>query len=202
MKRYVPLIDVSELPTFTFGRSAITWWGTLGYMAIEGMTLTVCAMTYLYLRKNVYEWPPAPTPLPGVLLPGIGAAFLALTNIANYRLQRAARRLNLQSTRIWFLALSVLGAIAIGFRVYDFRQLNTHWDSNAYSSAAWITVGFHASLLVFEVLETWVFTALMWFGSVEGKHFADADDNCLYWYFMSLIWIPLYVLIYWSPRLL
>lgn len=202
MKRYRPMIDVSDLPTFTFGRSAITWWGTLGYMAIEGMSLVVCAVAYLYFRKNVHHWPPPPTAWPGVVLPGIGAAFLALTNIANWRLQVAARRLDLKGARVWFLALTVLGAIAIVFRVYDFRQLNTHWDSNAYSSAAWVTVGFHAALLVFEVIETWVFTALMWFGSVEGKHFADADDNCLYWYFMSLIWLPLYVLIYWSPRLL
>jgi cytochrome c oxidase subunit 3 len=202
MKRYRSLIDVSDLPTFTFGRSAITWWGTLGYMAIEGMSLVVCAVTYLYLRKNVYHWPPPPTQLPGVFLPGIGAAFLALTNIANYWLHQAARRLDLGATRIGFLILSVLGAIAIVFRVYDFRELNTHWDSNAYASAAWLTVGFHAALLVFEVIETWVFTALMWFGPVEGKHFSDADDNCLYWYFMSLIWLPLYVLIYWSPRLL
>src|SRR5512140_728918 len=120
MKRYRALMDVSTLPTFTFGRSAITWWGTLGYMAIEGMTLVVCAVTYLYMRKNVWEWPPAPTPLPGVLLPGIGAAFLALTNIANYQSQIAARNLNKRSLQIWFLVLSVAGAIAIAFRVYDF----------------------------------------------------------------------------------
>lgn len=201
MKRYQPLIDLSELPTFTFGRSAITWWGTLGFMLIEGTTLVVCAASYLYFRKNVYEWPPAPTALPGVLLPGIGAAFLVLTNIANYRLQRAARRLDVRATRIGFLVMSVLAAIAIVFRVYDFRQLNTHWDSNAYSSAAWVTVGFHASLVAFEALETWVFTALLWFGPVEGKHFSDVDDNCFYWYFMSLVWVPLYLLIYWSPRL-
>jgi Heme/copper-type cytochrome/quinol oxidase, subunit 3 len=126
MKRYRPMMDLSELPTFTFGRSAITWWGTLGYMAIEGTSLLVCAVTYLYFRKNVYQWPPPPTHLPGVVLPGIGAVFLALTNITNYRLQKAARRLDLGKTRMGFLVLSILGAIAIGFRVYDFRELNTH----------------------------------------------------------------------------
>jgi heme/copper-type cytochrome/quinol oxidase subunit 3 len=202
MKRYRQMIDVSNLPTFVFGRDAITWWGTIGFAAIEGMSLIVCGVAYLYLRKNVYHWPPPPTRLPGVLLPGIGAAFLALTNIANYWLHRAVRRLDIGKTKQGFLIMSILGAIAIAFRVYDFRELNTHWDSNAYSSAAWVMVGFHAGLLVFEVIETWVFTALVWLGSLEGKHFADADDNCFYWYFMSLVWLPIYVLIYWSPRLL
>jgi heme/copper-type cytochrome/quinol oxidase subunit 3 len=202
MKRYRSLIDVSELPTFVFGRAAITWWGTLGFIAIEAMSLVVCAVAYIYLRKNVYQWPPPPTILPGVVLPGIGAAFLALTNIANYRLHRAVRRMDIDASKSGFLVMSVLAAIAIAFRVYDFRELNTHWDSNAYSSAAWVTVGFHAGLIVFEAIETWVFTALVWFGPLEGKHFADADDNCFYWYFMSLVWIPLYFVIYWSPRLL
>src|SRR4051812_40255824 len=117
MKRYRGLIDVSELPTFTFGRSAITWWGTLGYIVIEGMTLVVCAVTYIYLRKNVYHWPPPPKSWPGVVLPGIGAAFLALTNIPNYWLHQASRRLDLPKTKIGFLVLSILGAIAIVFRV-------------------------------------------------------------------------------------
>jgi cytochrome c oxidase subunit 3 len=202
MKRYRSLIDVSELPTFVFGRGATTWWGTLGFATIEGTSLLVCAVAYLYMRKNVYHWPPPPTHLPGVVLPGIGAAFLALTNIMNYRLHKAVRRMDLDATKWGMLIMSVLGAIAIVFRVYDFRELNTHWDSNAYSSAAWVTVGFHAGLIAFEAIETWVFTALMWFGPVEGKLFADADDNCFYWYFMSLVWLPIYVLIYWSPRLL
>src|SRR4051812_35222829 len=108
MKRYRPIIDVSELPTFSFGRSAITWWGTLGYIAIEGMTIVVCVVAYMYLRKNEYHWPPAPTPLPGVILPGIGAAFLALTNIANYRLHLVVRRMDLTGTKIWFLVMSIL----------------------------------------------------------------------------------------------
>jgi heme/copper-type cytochrome/quinol oxidase subunit 3 len=47
-----------------------------------------------------------------------------------------------------------------------------------------------------------VFTALFWFGPLEGKHFSDADDNCTYWYFMSLVWIPVYMLLYWTPRLI
>ena len=63
MKRYRPTIDVSNLPTFVFGREAITWWGTVGFAAIEGMSLVVCAVAYLYLRKNVYHWPPPPTRL-------------------------------------------------------------------------------------------------------------------------------------------
>ena len=97
--------------------------------------------------------------------------------------------------------MSAAALIALVLRFLDFRDLNAHRDTNAYGSAVRIAVAFHFTLLALEALETWVFTALFWFGPVEGKHFSDADDNCLYWYFMSLVWLPIYILIYWTPRL-
>ena len=50
--------DVASLPTTTFGNRGILWWGTLGFIVIEGSTLAICALTYFYLRKNFYTWPP------------------------------------------------------------------------------------------------------------------------------------------------
>lgn len=202
MRQHRGVMDVSQLPTIVFGRQALTWWGTMAFIAIEGTTLAVCAITYLYLRKNAHEWPPAPTRMPELLIPTIGMLFLALSNIPNYWAHKKFRRLDKRGGAVGLLIMAIIATVALGIRVFDFRELNTHWDSNAYSSAAWVVVGAHTSLLAFEMMETWVFAALFWFGSVEGKHFSDGEDNCVYWYFMSLVWIPLYVLIYWSPRLL
>lgn len=202
MKTYEKVIDVAETPTIVFGRRALTWWGTVAFICIEATTLVICITTYLYLRKNFHHWPPPPLRVPDLVRPTITALFLALTNIPNYWLHQRVRRLDKSGARVGMLMMSIAAAIAIVLRIYDFRDLNTHWDTNAYGSAAWITVAFHSTLLFLEALETWVFTALFWFGSVEGKHFGDADDNCVYWYFMTLVWIPMYMLIYWTPRLM
>jgi cytochrome c oxidase subunit 3 len=202
MKRYSPVIDVGELPTVVFGRRGITWWGTVGFMVIEASTLVVCAVTYLYLRKNQHVWPPEPYPLPSLLLPSASTIFLALTNIPNRLLHNATRQLDANAVRRGLLLMAALATAAVALRIFDFRELNVHWDTNAYASAAWITVAFHTVLLVFECLETWVFVALFWKGPVEGKHFVDVEDNCVYWYFMSLAWIPVFALIYISPRFL
>jgi heme/copper-type cytochrome/quinol oxidase subunit 3 len=202
MKQYRPVIDVGELPSVVFGRRGITWWGTVGFMVIEASTLMVCAVTYLYLRKNQHTWPPEPYPLPSLTLPTIGAVLLALSNIPNRWLHNAARRLDVDGVRRGLLLMAVLATILVGVRVFAFRALNVHWDTNAYASAAWITVAFHTTLLVFEWLETCVFVALFWHGPIEGKHFVDTEDNCVYWYFMSLVWLPIYALIYVSPRFL
>jgi heme/copper-type cytochrome/quinol oxidase subunit 3 len=201
MKTYEKVIDVADAPTIVLGRRGSSWWGTVAFIAIEFTTLVICVMTYLYLRKNVHHWPPAPLRVPDLLRPTITAVFLALTVVPNYWLQHRVRRMDKRGTQVGLLLMSILAAVAIVLRFYDFRDINAHWDTNAYGSAVWITIAFHSTLLFLEALETWVFTALFWFGPVEGKHFSDADDNCVYWYFMSLVWIPMYMLLYWIPRL-
>jgi heme/copper-type cytochrome/quinol oxidase subunit 3 len=202
MKTYERVVDVTDTPTIVFGRRAGTWWGTVAFIAIEATTLVICVATYLYLRKNFHHWPPPPLRVPDLLRPTISAVFLALTNIPNRWLHGNVRRMDKRGAQLGMLAMSIAVAIAVALRIYDFRDLNAHWDTNAYASAAWISVAFHSTLLFLEAIETWVFTALFWFGPLEGKHFSDADDNCVYWYFMSLVWLPMYALIYWSPRLI
>jgi heme/copper-type cytochrome/quinol oxidase subunit 3 len=202
MKTYEKVIDVSDTPTIVFGRRAVTWWSTVAFIAIEATTLVICVVTYLYIRKNFHHWPPPPLRVPDLIRPTISVAFLALTNIPNYWLHQKVRQMDKGGARVGFLLMSALIAIAVVLRIYDFRDINAHWDTNAYASAAWITIAFHSTLLFLQALEIWVFTALFWFGPLEGKHFSDADDNCTYWYFMSLVWIPVYMLLYWTPRLI
>lgn len=202
MKTHQPVMDVGTLPTVVFGRRGITWWGTVGFMTIEGATLVVCAVSYLYLRKNHHDWPPEPSRLPSLLLPTLSALFLALTNIPVRRLHHATRRMDKGAVQRGLLLMGMLATVAVAIRVFDFRELNVHWDTNAYASAAWLTLAFHSTLLAFEMIETWVFVALFWLGPIEGKHFVDVEDNCVYWYFMSLAWLPIYALLYLSPRFL
>ena len=85
------------------------------------------------------------------------------------------------------------------FRWFEFRALNVRWDSNAYGSAAWATVTAHGTLLLLEAAETIAFTWLLFGDHIEERDLAGASDNALYWYFMTGVWIPLYVVVYLSP---
>ena len=44
--------DVSGLPRYGFGTSASTWWGTLGFCAIEGTGFALAIGMYLFLAFN------------------------------------------------------------------------------------------------------------------------------------------------------
>jgi heme/copper-type cytochrome/quinol oxidase subunit 3 len=194
------VLDVSELPTVVFGHRNHMWWGIVAFMAIEGTTLAVCAASYLYLRRNFSAWPPPTTPLPDVLVPSLGALVMIASLAPAAWAVRAAHRFDLAALRRALVAMSLFGVALLAIRVFELRALNTHFDSNAYGSAAWLVVATHATLLLLDVADSMAFAAILFTDRVEKKHFTDAVDNSHYWYFMVLSWLPLYVLVYLSPR--
>jgi cytochrome c oxidase subunit III len=191
--------DVSALPRTVFGHRSLMWWGTVGFIAIEGTTLFICAVSYFYLRRNFSSWPPEHVFRPALVIPTVQAALMALSNIPMRWADRASSRLDLRGVRSGFLICSVLAIVMTILRWFEFRALNVRWDSNAYGSAAWATLTAHGSLLLLETAETIAFTWLLFGDSIEERDLAGASDNALYWYFMTGVWIPLYVIVYLSP---
>jgi len=199
--RATPRIDVSDLPTTVFGSRDLTWWGTLAFMVIEGLTLVICAVSYLYLRKNFTSWPPDGTPLPSLGVPILGIVLYAASIPPIVALDRAAKRLDLAAVRRWLLVASaVIVAFAV-VRAFEFTALNVRHFSNAYGSVAWVVLGFHFTLIAVEVAEVLGMTAIMWFEEVEPKHYTDASDIAFYWYFLTGAWLPLFALVFLYPYL-
>ena len=87
--------SVRDLPTVTFGHRSLMWWGTLGFMTIEGWTLALIAAMYFYIRQNFQTWPPLRTPLPSLLIPSINLALMVVSIVPAVIYDRAARRLDL-----------------------------------------------------------------------------------------------------------
>ena len=195
-------LDVSKLPTTVFDHRSHMWWGTLGFMMIEGTTLLVCVASYFYLRLNFTSWPPEHTLRPSLFWPTVHVLVLLASCIPILLADRAARRLDLPALRRWFLTASAFAVSFLFLRWQDFLALNVRWDANAYGSIAWMTAGFHATILVLQVIETLVFTAFLLSKDFEEKHFSDAVDSCFYWFFFVGSWIPLYLTLYLSPRLI
>jgi cytochrome c oxidase subunit I+III len=177
------------------------WWGTLGFMLIEGTTLFVCVASYFYLRVNTDSWPPDPAELPSRLWPTVHLVVLLASLVPVVLADRAARRLDLPGLRRWFVVASLFALSFLYLRWKDFVSLNVWWDDNAYGSIAWMTVGFHGTILFLQVVETLIFTGFLFSSDFEERHFSDAADSTFYWYFFVGSWVPLYLVLYLSPRL-
>lgn len=194
-------IDVSALPSTTFGHRALTWWGTLGYMAAEGTTLIVCAVAYLYVQRNFQTWPPHETPMPSLTIPTIQVVLMALSIPVMVWTARGARRFDLRRARVGMLFSTGFALAFCILRWFEFSALHTRWDTNAYGSTAWAILFAHATLLATQLFEGATMAVVLIKGPVEPKHLADVDDSCLYWYFLTGSWMLLYLLVFVSPRL-
>ena len=194
------VLDVEKLPTTSFGPGDHAWWGTVGFMVVEGTTLVICAVVYLYLRRNFASWPPLRTPPPELLIATISVLALVGSVAIAAVLDKAAHAFDLAKTRKWLWIGVAAEAVLVTLRLLEFTQLNTRWDHDAYGSIVWWTLGFHTTLLVLVLLEDLILASIFLFGPVEPKHFSDASDTTFYWYFVVGIWVPLYILIYLSPR--
>lgn len=195
------VVDVSPLPTEGFGVASPTWWGTIGFMLIEGSTLVLCAFAYMYLSRRSPVWPPSGTPLPNLLLGTVVAAALVVSLIPAVFLNRAAKNLDRGAVLRWLLIGTAVEAVIVALRGLELHALPTRWDASAYGSALWFTLGFHTTLLALDFGETLVFGVLFLKGPIEKRHFADVSDAVMYWFFVALTWLPLYFMLYVSPRI-
>lgn len=194
--------SVANLPTTTFGHRSLVWWGTLAFMVIEGSTLFVCAVSYLYVRQNFPTWPPEHVLRPSPAVGAVQAALMLLSILPMAMVDRAARRLDLRTVRVGMVVVSLLALAMCVLRVLELDALHVRWDSTTYGSVAWGTVVTHSTLLLLETVETLVFTVLLFSPSLEQRDISGVSDNALYWYFMTGIWIPLAALIFLSPSVL
>ena len=193
-------IDASRLPTTTFSHRSLAWWGTLGFMAIEATTLFIGVVAYFYLSRNFQTWPPEHTVRPSVLWPTVQVLLLLASLVPAVLADRAAYRIDLAKLRQWFLVMLLFEVAAVIVRWQEFLSLNVRWDSNAYGSTAWALVSLHSTLLLADLFETAVMTAVLFSSRLVDRHYSDATDVTFYWYFLVAMWIPIYVIVYLSPR--
>jgi cytochrome c oxidase subunit I+III len=194
-------LDVSRLPTYGYGHRALTWWGTMGIVVIEGTVFVGAIAAYFYLRMRADSWPPFGEP-PALLYGTVNVGILALSAIANHWTKKKAEREDLRAARIG-LALGVLFGLALlGVRILEYPGLNTTYTGSAYGSIVFALLTLHTIHLLTDFLDTVVLAVLMFVGPLEGRRFVDVSENCLYWWFVVLSWIPIYLTIYIAPRYL
>ena len=125
--RQRPVDDVSCLPTYGFGAKSPIWWGTLGFIALEGMGFALAAGVYLYLVATNSAWPLSAAP-PNHW-PGTIPLLLLLASLwPNVLADRAARAENLRGVRLWLVVMTAIGLVALCIRAYEFTQLKVSWD--------------------------------------------------------------------------
>jgi cytochrome c oxidase subunit III len=192
-------VDVGALPGHAFGHRGLIWWGTIGFMVIEGSMFVMAIVAYFYLRLRVSAWPPSlDNPDIG---PGTANLVLAVAGCVPAALaKRAAEKFDLPKVRLWLTMLTLVGFANVALRVLEYPALNCRWDDNAYGSVTWLLLSMHTAHIATDAVDSAVLMALMFSNSVTAPRLVDVSENSLYWYFIVIWWVPIYLTIYFAPR--
>jgi heme/copper-type cytochrome/quinol oxidase subunit 3 len=196
------VLDVSEYPALVQGPRGGLWWGMAGLILIEVVVFTALIATYFYLKFLNHHWPPAGDPLPKLLLPTLNTVVLIGSSFAvHYADISISERNDVRGLMIGLGLSLTLGVVFLVMKVIEYSQVEYFWDSHAYGSIVWTMVVFHSSHVLSVVAKTSVVLALARRGHWTEHRMQGIKVNGLYWHFVVIIWIPLYLTIYWSPRI-
>ena len=195
-------LDVSHLPTFDISSQAPLWWGQLCIDIIEGTMFCILIAAFLYTRLRVDVWPPPGDQFPHLLLPTLALIPLILSAVPSYWASEAAKRDDRPGMIRNLILNLVLAAIFFVMRVIEWHSLNFNWQTDVQGSYVWAFLGLHSFDFVADALFTLVLLIIIWSGRSGPKQRLGVHVDAVVWYFLVGIWIPIYVVIYWGPRIL
>lgn len=193
------VLDVSALPSSAFGHQGLIWWGTVGFMVIEGSMFVIVLIAYFYLRLKVESWPPS-LPDPDPVFGTANLIVVLLSVLPAALAKRAAEKFELSRVRAWLAVLVAMGILAVVLRGFEFTRLNCRWDDNAYGSIVWVLLSLHTIHVATDVVDSAVLLVMAFTWPATRKRYVDFSENSLYWYFIVAWWVPIYLVIYFAPR--
>lgn len=207
MRESRAVLDVSGLPSDGFDTREPMWWGNLLLLAIETTTFVIAVATYFYVNQNFNVWPPPRTeanslfdPLPSLAVPTINVAVLFLSALVMIWVDVSARRANKRAVQIGLLICLILNVGSVVLRGFEFPAIKFRWNSNAYGSAVWSILILHLMHLIVESAEAFILLLYVFNRKFDLRHRIDVTVLAVYWYWVTIIYLPLYAIIYLGPR--
>ena len=194
--------DLAYLPTYKFGPSSLTWWGIIGFMVIEGAAFALTFAAYFFLMGHEQGWPPEARRAPDLLAGTLFTLLILASEIPNTMIKKAAHERDVGTIRLLIPVIAGIGLVLLIIRGFEFNSLNVRWTDDAYGSIIWALLLLHTTHIMTDWFDTLVLWALIRTPlAYEGRRLVDVDENSLYWRYVWLLWLPIYLMIYWVPRL-
>jgi cytochrome c oxidase subunit 3 len=192
--------DLSDLPQHAHGSRSLTWWGLMGMVVIEATVFALAVASYFYLANQVPKWPPPSDFSPDLTFGSWFTAITIASAVPNWWLKRKAESEDLRAVRFGIVLMTAIGLVLVAVRCFEFPALNVKYSASAYGSIVVTLLGLHTVHLVTDVYDSIVLAALMFTEHATGRRFVDTAENCIYWNFVVVTWIPIYLVIYFAPR--
>jgi cytochrome c oxidase subunit 3 len=196
------VVDVSRPPYLVSGARAPVWWAIVLLVAIEATVFGTLLSSYFYLPLGEPQWPPAGIEPPKLLLPTINTVILLASSLAMYTADKAIGRGDERRMSIGMAVAVGLAALFLGLKVIEYSGVEYRWDTHSYASIVWTITGFHAAHVTALIFKTIIVGVQARVADFRQERRLVVQSNGIYWHFVVGIWLPLYAVLYWSPRLM
>ena len=154
--------------------------------------------TYMVYRGQSIAGP-YPNDIIDVPITTISTFVLLCSSFSMVQALAATNRNDQRGIQIWLLATAILGAIFIGFQIYEFNTFKNEGltlGSNLFGASFFTLTGFHGAHVTVGVL--WLlgllYTARK--GRLGPRTALDVEIMGLYWHFVDIVWIVIFTLLY------
>lgn len=193
--------DLPNLPVYVLGPKSVHWWGMLGLIAIETTVVLGLIAMYFWLKLVNPAWPPEGTDPPSLLLPTINTVVLLASGMAMLFAKRGIAMGDQRALKLGQVVALILAVVFLTIKVVEYAGYDYDWATHAYGSVTWTLTGFHFGHVISVLLKGLVVLAMSLRGMFRPDRHLAFEISTLYWVFVTLIWLPIYVTLYLSPRL-
>ncbi|HEY0488523.1 MAG TPA: cytochrome c oxidase subunit 3 [Telluria sp.] len=134
-------------------------------------------------------------------IPTINTALLLLSGVTLTISHHALLAGKRSKTIVWLAATVLLGAIFMGFQVYEYMhaysELNLKLTSGIYGSTFFMLTGFHGFHVTVGAIMLAVVLYRLMKGHFTPEHHFGFEGAAWYWHFVDVVWLGLYVVVYW-----
>jgi cytochrome c oxidase subunit I+III len=175
-----------RLPLYASGSASVGWWGLFVTM-LAVFTAYVCLVFGYFFFWTIHEdFPPDPSPGPGVFWPVLGGALVA----ASYGLTLLARRWN-RGDRLVAVVLGLAAAVVLdlaGAAALLAGPSRTALDptAHAYGAIVWLLVLWTVLHVALGLIMQVYCVARRAAEKLTARHDADLENVVLYWHFAAL----------------
>ena len=134
-------------------------------------------------------------------IPTINTALLLLSGVTLTISHHALRAGHRAKTAFWLAATVLLGAVFMGFQIYEYMhaysELGLKLTSGIYGSTFFMLTGFHGFHVTLGAIMLSVILYRVMKGHFTPEQHFGFEGAAWYWHFVDVVWLGLYIVVYW-----
>ncbi len=174
------------------------------FLFSKSMFFSALVGAYIVLYKtHADNWPPPGVPELQLGMSSFNTLLILISAVPALLATRAIRRDNQRGTRYGLGLAALLGVLFMGIQILEWVTLHREGLPlrMTYGSCYYVLTGFHAAY----VLTGLGILGLVLKRTLDGRYSAErhigVDIACIWWHFVSAVWMLLFVAIYLIPKL-